>query len=73
MTLGVAGVSHRTTMEHYFDWHHSRADMLDKVDPVELRKNLAALAALVYLVADDPEPLAGPSPAAPRAHGPGTH
>jgi hypothetical protein len=73
MTMGVAGISHRTTMEHYFDWHHSRADMLDKVDPVELRKNLAALAALVYLVADDPEPLAGPSPAAPRAHGPGTH
>ncbi|HUK63104.1 MAG TPA: M20/M25/M40 family metallo-hydrolase, partial [Dongiaceae bacterium] len=73
MTMGVAGISHRTVMEHYFDWHHSRADMLDKVDPVELRRNLAALAALVYLVADDPEPLAGRSPAVPRPAEPGTH
>jgi len=63
MDLGVPGISHRTMGEHYFDWHHTRADMLDQVDPVELRRNVAALAALVYLVADMPEPLAGPSPA----------
>ena len=73
MTMGVPGISHRTVMEHYFDWHHSRADMLDKVDPVELRRNLAALAALVYLVADDPEPLAGRAPAAAHGAPPGTH
>ncbi|MFI5372891.1 MAG: M20/M25/M40 family metallo-hydrolase [Candidatus Eisenbacteria bacterium] len=73
MDLGVAGISHRTTGEHYFDWHHTRADMLDKVDPVELRRNVAALAALVYLVADMPEPLAGPSPARHAAKALGTH
>jgi hypothetical protein len=73
MTMGVPGVSHRTVGEHYFDWHHSRADMLDKVDPVELRRNLAALAAFVYLVADDPEPLAGRLPTATHAPPLGTH
>ena len=63
MALGVPGIAHRTTGEHYFDWHHTRADMLDKVDPVELRKNVAALAALVYLVADMPDRFGGPNPA----------
>lgn len=57
MKLGVLGVQHKTTDEHYFDWHHSRADMLDKVDPVELRKNVAALAVMVYVLADLPGPL----------------
>jgi carboxypeptidase Q len=57
MKLGVLGVAHKTTMEHYFDWHHTRADMLDKVDPVELRKNVAAMAAMLYLLAEVPERL----------------
>jgi carboxypeptidase Q len=65
MARGVPGIAHRTTGEHYFDWHHTRADMLDKVDPVELRKNVAALAAMVYLVADSPERIAGPNPPLP--------
>lgn len=57
MKLGVMGVAHRTTGEHYFDWHHTRADMLDKVDPVELRKNVAAMAVVLYVLADNPERL----------------
>ena len=62
MRRGVPGVAHRTTEEHYFDWHHTRSDMLDKVDPVELRKNVAALAVMVYVLADMPERLsAAPS------------
>jgi carboxypeptidase Q len=52
MRRGVPGLAHRTTMEHYFDWHHTPADMLDKVDPQELRKNVAALAVLVYVLAE---------------------
>lgn len=68
---GVPGIGHRTSGEHYFDWHHSPADMLDKVDPVELRKNVAALAVLVYVLADMPDPLAPPAaepgPTAPPA------
>jgi carboxypeptidase Q len=62
MRRGVPGIAHRTTMEHYFDWHHTPADMMDKVDPAELRKNVAALAVLVYVLADMPETLA-PAPA----------
>ena len=59
---GVPGIGHRTTGEHYFDWHHSQADVLDKVDPVELRRNVAALAVLVYVLADMPDVLAAPAP-----------
>ena len=64
MKKGVLGIGHRTTMEHYFDWHHTQADMLDKVDPIELRKNVAALAVMVYALAEMPErPLEPPAPA----------
>ena len=70
MKKGVPGLAHRTTMEHYFDWHHTQADMLDKVDPIELRKNVAALAVMVYVLADMPETLAGPIPAKAVANGP---
>ena len=57
MRKGVPGIAHRTTMEHYFDWHHTPSDMLDKVDPIELRKNVAALAVMVYALAEMPERL----------------
>ncbi|MGH7731192.1 MAG: M20/M25/M40 family metallo-hydrolase, partial [Candidatus Eiseniibacteriota bacterium] len=59
MRKGVPGIAHRTTMEHYFDWHHTHSDMLDKVDPIELRKNVAALAVMVYALAEMPERLGG--------------
>src|SRR5579884_1131350 len=66
MREGVPGLAVRTTGAHYFDWHHSRADTTDKVDPNELRKNIAAMAVLAYVLADMPEPLSGvgqaPSP-----------
>jgi carboxypeptidase Q len=62
MRKGVPGLAHRTTMEHYFDWHHTRADMLDKVDPIELRKNVAALAVMVYALAEMPGRIDDPAP-----------
>jgi carboxypeptidase Q len=66
MHRGVLGVAQRTTGEHYFDWHHTPADTPDKVDPVELRKNVAALAVMVFVLADMPEALApAPAPASP--------
>lgn len=64
MRKGVLGIAHETTMERYFEWHHSEADMLDKVDPVELRKNVAAMAVMAWMLADMPEPMA-PLPTAP--------
>jgi carboxypeptidase Q len=41
----------------YFDYHHSEADTLDKIDPADLQKDVAALAIMAWALADDPEPL----------------
>ena len=40
---GVPSLSPRTVGEHYFDWHHTEADTLDKVDPDSFKKNTAML------------------------------
>ena len=39
---------------HYFDYHHSGADTLDKVNPAELTEGLAAFAGLAWLLANAP-------------------
>ncbi len=57
MRDGVPGLSERTTGAHYFDWHHTEADTLDKVDPEDFRKNLASLAVMGYVLADMPQTL----------------
>ncbi len=36
---------------HYFDWHHTSNDTLDKIDPDEMAQNVAAFAVVVYLSA----------------------
>ncbi len=59
MAVGVPGLGEETTAAHYFDWHHTEADTLDKVDPVEFRKNVASLAVMTYVLADMPGRLAG--------------
>ena len=59
MNAGVPGLGEMTTDAHYFDWHHTEADTLDKVDPQEFRKNIASLAVMTYVLADMPEKLAG--------------
>jgi carboxypeptidase Q len=46
----------------YFHVHHTDADAMDKVDPTELRKNVAAMAVLSYVLADMPERLDDPLP-----------
>jgi carboxypeptidase Q len=38
---------------HYFDYHHSPADTLDKVDRTELAQDTAAVAALAWILAND--------------------
>ena len=35
----------------YFDYHHTAADTLDKVDPQELRENIAVVSVLAYALA----------------------
>ena len=59
MAAGVPALGEETTMAHYFDWHHTEADTLDKVDPQDFRKNVASLAVMVYVLADMPERLTG--------------
>jgi hypothetical protein len=49
---GVPSLSPRTVDAHYFDWHHTEADTLDKVDPVEFKKNAAMLSVVTYVLAD---------------------
>jgi Zn-dependent M28 family amino/carboxypeptidase len=58
-TAGVTCLGLRTTVQHYFDWHHTEADTLDKVNPEDFRKNVAALAVMTYVLADMPGTLSG--------------
>ena len=55
--LKVAGVptfSPIQDIRSYFDYHHSAADTLDKIDPRELRENAAVVAVLAYALATTP-------------------
>ncbi len=54
---GVPGLGHRTHNEEYFRYHHSSADTFDKVSTDHLAANVAAIAALVLVIADDPTSL----------------
>ena len=54
---GVPGLSLDTVAEHYFDWHHTDADTLDKVQPADLQRAVGMLALLGYVLADMPERL----------------
>jgi carboxypeptidase Q len=49
---GVTGFGLVPDSLHYFDYHHSPADTLDKVDPHELAQNTAALVALTWELAE---------------------
>ncbi|AHE52685.1 M20/M25/M40 family metallo-hydrolase [Sphingomonas sanxanigenens] len=42
----------------YFDIHHTPDDTLDKVDPAQLRQNVAAWTTMLWLAANAPETLA---------------
>jgi Zn-dependent M28 family amino/carboxypeptidase len=57
---GVLSLGLQTVGTHYFDWHHSDADTLDKIKPEDLRLNIAALAVMSYVLADMPDRLPGP-------------
>ena len=49
--VGMAGLSLHQDTTRYFDWHHTANDTLDKVDPEQLRQNVAAYALAMYLAA----------------------
>jgi carboxypeptidase Q len=50
---GIPGFGLVPNPRHYFDYHHTPADTLDKVDPKALAQNTAALAGLAYAIAED--------------------
>ncbi len=52
---GVAAIDLQQDGTRYFDYHHTPDDTLDKVDPEQLRQNVAAWTAMLSLVANAPE------------------
>jgi len=52
MREGVPGLALRTTGGRYFEWHHTPADTLDKVDPRHFREAVAALAVVAFGLAE---------------------
>ncbi|HYR27566.1 MAG TPA: M20/M25/M40 family metallo-hydrolase [Thermoanaerobaculia bacterium] len=50
---GVPGFGLVPNPRHYFDFHHTPADTLDKVDPKALAQNTAVIAATAYILAED--------------------
>ena len=54
---GVVLMGHRVEGKIYFDYHHTHADTLDKVDPQEFSQNIAVMATMAYILADMPNRL----------------
>ncbi|WP_423602702.1 M28 family peptidase [Sphingomonas sp. MS122] len=57
---GVAGIDLQQDGTRYFDLHHTPDDTLDKIDPAQLRQNVAAWTAMLAEVANAPEEI-GPA------------
>ena len=51
-SAGVAAFSPLADTRHYFDYHHTAADTLDKVDPESLQSQVATMAVLAFFLAD---------------------
>jgi carboxypeptidase Q len=54
---GVPGFGFRPDSTHYFDYHHTEADTVDKVDPDDFRDSVAAFTLMTWLLAEMDEPL----------------
>lgn len=61
---GVPVIAFSQDGTRYFDYHHTPDDTLDKVDPAQLRQNVAAYAVMLSELAYDRTPL-GPVPPTP--------
>jgi carboxypeptidase Q len=55
--LGVPTLSPIVDTRNYFDYHHSPADTLDKIEPDNIRRQVAVLAMMAYFLAEAPESL----------------
>ncbi len=54
MQLGVPGVGFEVDGSRYFWFHHTDADTVDKLDPAEMQRCVAIMAALAWIAADLP-------------------
>ena len=52
---GTAAIDLNQDGTRYFDYHHTPDDTLDKIDPAQLRQNVAAWTAMLAAAADAPE------------------
>ena len=52
MRLGVPGMGLNVDGSRYFHYHHTNADTIDKLDPDEYNRCIAAMAVMSFVVAD---------------------
>lgn len=55
IATGVAGIDLNQSGLRYFDTHHTPDDTLERVDPEQLRQNVAAWTTMLAIVANAPE------------------
>jgi Zn-dependent M28 family amino/carboxypeptidase len=67
--LRIPFVGVQQDVSHYFDYHHSAADTLDKVVSAELAQTAAAVTWIAYALAEMPQPLPRQEAAPTRAAG----
>lgn len=53
----IPAISPEVDMTRYFVIHHTPADTVDKIDPAEMARCVAAIASMAYVVADMPQTL----------------
>jgi hypothetical protein len=68
-TGGVPLLGLSLESSRYFDWHHTQADTLDKVDPSELQQAAAAMTGAAWALADAPGTLPRPPIPPPAPEG----
>ena len=61
LEAGMPGVTLNQDGTRYFDLHHTPDDTLDKIDPAQLRQNVAAWTAMLAVLSGGIEPEAKPS------------
>ncbi|HWO88190.1 MAG TPA: M20/M25/M40 family metallo-hydrolase [Gemmatimonadales bacterium] len=64
MARGVPGMGLSVDGSRYFWFHHSEGDTVDKLDPAEVARCVAALAVMAWVVAELPERLPRAAPGA---------
>lgn len=57
VATGVSAIDLNQDGTRYFDLHHTPEDTLDKIDPAQLRQNVAAWTAMLAIMSDAPENL----------------